>query len=85
MTEFNRDKVIELLKEQVLTVTFRKKDGTMRDMVCTLQPDMLPKQEIKEGHFSRPINLDVIKVFDLEAKAWRSFRVDSIKTYSVES
>jgi hypothetical protein len=32
-----------------VTVTFTKKDGTERVMKCTLDPAVLPKQEIKEG------------------------------------
>lgn len=85
MAEFDRDTLVGLLKNNSLKVTFTKKDGTSRDMICTLQEDQLPKQEVKENAKPRAVNLDVIRVFDLEKKAWRSFRIDSIKTFQLDN
>ena len=68
-------------------VKFTKKDGTERVMKCTLHPDFLPKQEIKENtdKVARPQNDSVLPVYDLEAKGWRSFTVSSVKEVTVSA
>ena len=81
MIEIERDTLHVLLQMDVLTVTFEKKDGCERVMTCTLREDLLPPVVIKEGTEKkvRKVNEDVMAVFDLEANAFRSFRMDSIK------
>ena len=81
MIEIERDTLHVLLQMDVLTVTFEKKDGCERVMKCTLREDLLPPVVIKEGTEKkvRKVNEDVMAVFDLEANAFRSFRMDSIK------
>lgn len=74
----------DVLKENILLVTFTKKDGTVRTMRCTLKPDLLPAQtDIEEQVQKKAPNLDALAVWDLEKAAWRSFRFDSILTFSV--
>lgn len=67
-----------LMEEYPITVTFTKKDSSIRVMKCTknivkIPSDMHPsgEKEIKEG--------STIRVFDLEANGWRSFNPASIK------
>lgn len=77
-----------------VTVTFTKKDGTERIMECTTSTSLVP-QEVHETNTDNPIdfptpkrekkaNEDVCPVYDLESKAWRSFRWDSIKQVRLE-
>lgn len=64
------------------TVVFTKKDGTERVMNCTINSDLVPAVELKEEvepKKERKVNEEVMPVYDLEAKAWKSFRWDSIK------
>lgn len=72
------------------TVIFTKKDGTERVMNCTTNSELVPAEPIVEAHetntdnpidFPKPkkVNEDVMRVYDLDAKGWRSFRWDSIK------
>lgn len=68
-----------MLKVDVGTVTFTKKDGTERVMKCTLDPKKLPEAPITEGKKERKVNEDVIAVYDVEAKGWRSFTIKSVK------
>ena len=84
----------DYLRQGSSNVLFEKADGTSRQMVCTLHPEMIaqnkpetvpldqvmqndtetaPKREHKESP-------DVIPVWDLEKHAWRSIRLDRIKT-----
>lgn len=71
------------LKYGPVTVTFDKKDGTERVMKCTTNSTLVPPIEIKEStepKKERKVNDEVMPVYDLEAKAWKSFRWDSIKS-----
>lgn len=60
-------------------VTFTKTDGTERVMKCTLNPEQLPKVEIKEDVKPRKENTTAMRVFDLEKKEWRSFTIKKVK------
>lgn len=60
-------------------VIFYKVDGTLREMLCTLNPQMLP--EAPEGTGKRTPNPNVMPVWDLGKGAWRSFRKDSVQTF----
>lgn len=62
-----------------VTVVFTKTDGTERTMKCTLDPSILPKQEIKEGATPKKQNDSVLAVYDIEVQGWRSFRLKSVK------
>ena len=70
-----------------VTVIFTKKDGTERVMECTTNSKLVPPVEIKEGVESkkeRKVSEDIMPVYDLESKAWKSFRWDSIKQVRFE-
>jgi hypothetical protein len=91
-----RDWVRSLLQKQPITVTFVKADGTDREMRCTLNPEELPEVVqtgpvdgiVSESKKPRKDPKDpdpaVIKVYDLEAKSWRSFRMDRLKKITAE-
>ena len=70
----NADEVRKILKEDFVEVLFKKKDGSLREMFCTLIPEAIP-EGISTGN---AISNEVITVWDLEAKGWRSFRLDSV-------
>jgi hypothetical protein len=50
-------------------------------MESTTNPDLVPPVLVKEAaeKKERKINEDTMPVYDLEVKAWKSFRWDSIK------
>ena len=81
MIDIDRETLHTLLQLDILTVTFTKKDGSERVMRCTLREDILPPVVVKEGEVKkeRKVNEAVMAVYDMEAKAFRSFRMDSIK------
>ena len=78
-----REKMKELLRENVCEVQFLKADKTLRTMRCTLMPESLPP--LKTDGKQRAENLDIIPVWDVEAEGWRSFRVDSVKSFGTVS
>jgi hypothetical protein len=76
--QFTRENISDILKENIATVTFTKKDGDVRVMQCTLKAELLPPVVVTEGKIERQINDAVLPVYDLNVKAWRSFRLDSV-------
>jgi hypothetical protein len=79
-----KDELTTLLKEKVVTVKFKKKDETIRRMVCTLSKEYLPETEDiieNQEKKKKKESSNTLPVWDLEKLAWRSFRVDSIVEY----
>lgn len=72
-----------VLKERPVKVTFTKSDGTEREMLCTLEPSKIVPHE-KKTEREKAVNEDVLAVWDLEKKQWRSFRFDRIRGFSFE-
>lgn len=67
-----------VLKNETATLTFQKKDGTMRVMKCSLREEHMPSYE-KKTERVRASNDETLSVVDLEKNEWRSFRYDSIR------
>lgn len=74
----NAETYKSMLRSQPQVVSFTKKDGTTRIMKCTLDPEFIDGVYDFAEH-GRKQNDEVISVWDLEADAWRSFRVDSVE------
>jgi hypothetical protein len=72
-----------VLKTETITITFTKKDGTDRVMNCTLNPDIVPKIEVKEDAKPRKVSETTMRVFDTDIKEWRSFTIKSVKHLSL--
>lgn len=71
----------ETLENGVVTVTFTKADGSLREMHCTLNRSIMPPQLLQEEvRTPRKENPDVISVWDVDMNGWRSFRFDSIQS-----
>lgn len=79
--DIDRKSVISRLQKGVVGVTFTKKDGTERTMMCTLDAEVIPKDFApkEDGEVKRVKNDEVLAVFDVEKEGWRSFRWDSVK------
>ena len=79
MIDMTREEIIGLLKENICQVKFTKKNGDLRNMVCTLRKEYLPgdlfdnlKEVDKEQTHSNVV------CWDVEADGFRSFKVDSV-------
>ena len=73
----------KLLKTDLVTVTFTKKNGDKRVMLCTLIPSYLPGGEAGGSSTSVPSD-SIVTVWDLEQDAWRSFKFDTINSIETE-
>lgn len=80
MSLFDKYALKEDLKNGIHTVVFEKTDGTIREMRCTLQPDMLPQFLSEVAPVNKTENPNTLAVWDVDNNGWRSFRVDSVQT-----
>ena len=68
-----------------LCVTFTKKDGTEREMYCTLAESRIPAdKQPKTAQEAGSTIGSAVRVFDVEKQEWRSFRWDSVNSFNVE-
>lgn len=74
---WTKQSVAELARENVIRVTFTKSDGTERIMVCSLMNQYLPPI-MEDAEVITKDNPNVLAVMDLQARSWRSFRINSI-------
>lgn len=90
-----RDWIRSLLQSSMITVEFVKSDGSLREMKCTLHQDYIPVvaatptsvDGIKRGKnlqedLEKPKEATSIRVYDVEAAGWRSFRYDRLRKIS---
>jgi len=84
----SREEIMEGLRTSKCRLVFRKLDGSVRDMYCTLQPEYIAPTEhnrVNESVYKGSQNNSLaIPVWDLEKDAWRSFRVDRILDFNQE-
>lgn len=85
----DRNYIIEQLHTKIVEVDFVKRDGTKRTMRCTLRADHLPQPEKPLVDLTKPgtprkDNPEVIAAYDLDAKGWRSFRIDSVESITIK-
>ena len=80
----NKDVMKTHLHESKCVVTFEKVNGELRTMLCTLKSEYIPT-EITENDTKRTKveNPDILPVYDLESNGWRSFRLNSVKEFSL--
>lgn len=71
-----------LLHDEIVTdlcVTFTKKDGTDREMRCTLSESRIPTEKQPKETQATSTGGSALRVFDTDKQEWRSFRWDTIK------
>jgi len=76
----NKYELKEKFQNNVVTVVFEKMDGTERTLKGTLLAEYMPEQtDLEENIEKRKENPDVLAIWDVENKGFRSFRIDSVK------
>jgi len=81
-----KEQLLELLKKEVVEVTFTKLNGDERKMPCTLIESFLPpakKDDPLTQKKVREISDKVVAVWALESKGFRSFRYDRVSKVEV--
>lgn len=85
----NIDSIKDILRSrnnEYVIVQFKKLNGDLRYMKCTLNIDQIPEDKIPAGKDAIEDEIDstskpetACRVYDLEKGEWRSFRYDSIQ------
>lgn len=85
MNTYTREQLTELLNTGECLVEFTKVNGENRTMPCTLKEELIPPQIVLEGKEPRAkkINNDVLSVWCLDKKEWRSFRIANVTSVKV--
>lgn len=80
----NRNEMINELRKRNCRVIFKKANGEERDMVCTLHEDLIPSSSTDNNteEKSKGYSDAAIRVIDVNKNEWRSFRVDSVISFS---
>jgi hypothetical protein len=83
MTTITREQLSELLHTGECVVEFTKVNGEVRSMPCTLKAELIPPAPVKvleEGQApkEKKVNPDVMSVWCLDKKEWRSFRIVNV-------
>lgn len=79
------DFLVDALYEGPVEVLFEKADGTMREMICTLNPDLIDydfasnDQKPVEDQVP-PKERDILTVWDTENEGWRKLTKGKIDT-----
>ena len=68
----------EMLQQHDCEVTFKKVDGELRVMPCTLRPEALPTKPVTESTRTKAPTPGVISAWSLDRREWRSFRVNNV-------
>lgn len=74
------EEIRELLRKEIVQVTFTKKDGSTRVMNCTTRSDYLPEM----SSYTHVQPEGIVTVWDTDASGWRSFRFDTVKSINTE-
>jgi len=72
--------ITSALQNGVVFVTFRKKDSSVREMICTQQPSRI--NYVNKSNSERKRNDDVLVVWDMSKLEWRSMRKDSVLSWN---
>lgn len=73
-------KILEVPEKGIHILKFTKLDGTVREMECTKDPEIISKHiELKEeSEKTRTVNSSIETIFDLGKLDWRSCRKSNI-------
>jgi hypothetical protein len=75
----SESEILNLLRNHDCEVTFKKVNGDLRVMTCTLRPTALPVKPLTEEKTSTRAPIPgVISVWCLDRQEWRSFRVSNV-------
>jgi len=76
------DTLINALDEAEVEVKFEKANGDIRVIHGTRNLDLIPSDDHPKGT-GNTVPESVVTVYDLDAAGWRSFRKNSVISYTV--
>ena len=64
-------------------VEFKKKDGSLRVMPCTLDSNFMPPPAVDEFHKTRLVDYETMTVWCEDKQAWRAFKTRNVLSIKV--
>jgi len=75
----------QALREGIVIFQFQKIDGTLRHARGTTCPDLVPADDVPRGvrtpEQQAAYRCQTVAFYDIDRKAWRSMRIDTIWSY----
>jgi stalled ribosome rescue protein Dom34 len=68
------------LSSGIITIEFYKADDSVRTMRATTKLSLLPDFKSDNPGEVTAIDMNLVKVFDVEKQEWRSFKIDKLKS-----
>lgn len=78
---YNRDEMLENLRAGECRVIFTKVNGEQRDMLCTLNFDLIAEDKRPKSG-STDYSEDVVRAFDLNKQEFRTFKVANVVSFT---
>ena len=75
-----RTRIKQMLKTKVVEFDYKKLDGEKRHLIGTLDPTYLPRKKTTTSAKPRTRTDEVLVVWDLQRKGWRSMVWDHINS-----
>ena len=76
------EEMFDKLHNEICEITFLKKDGSEREMICTLKSDLIPYiSTTKPISKQDRVESDYMPVYDLEERAWRAFKPSKVISF----
>jgi hypothetical protein len=76
-----REDMLEKLRAGECRVVFTKLNGEQRDMVCTLNMDLIPEDH-RPKNGSTEYSDEMIRVFDTAKQGFRTFKVSNVISFT---
>ncbi len=78
MPNIEKETIKTILHQGPCEVVFTKANGEERQMICTLQDELLPLRDPDAPAGVSPEKEGTIVAWDLEAEGWRSFKLSTV-------
>ena len=85
-TETKKGALKTLLRYNNCEIKFKKVDGSLRTMPCTLNPSLLPPVPVHESNTNNPVDFPKVRkqspenlsVWCIDKQEWRSFKLGNV-------
>ena len=77
--------LVGALLDGVTHLSFKKVNGSTRNMIATLKTDLIPEDKIPEEGKERKESVALVVLYDLEVAEWRSLRTENLVEYRCEA
>ncbi len=82
MSAFTKSRLVPILERHVCCTVFTKKyTGLRRTMICTLRPDLIPRNEEPPAYKAKTLET-LLVVWDMEKHDWRAFHDHSVLEFT---